>query len=196
MHRERQRRCGSSGQNAKEEKEKETNMRKLILAPLFAAAVALGAPGVAMAATQNGLVNVNVENIAAAVPISVAVPIGVAANVCDVSVLSLQDQTGDMTCTATNNSTALSRAIALAVTEPSGGGGGGGNTRQSGLVNVNLESIALAVPVSVAVPVGVAANVCGVSVLSLHDQTGDMACTATNTSTALTEAIARAIAGG
>jgi hypothetical protein len=169
-------------------------MRKLILAPLFAAAVALGAPGVAMAATQNGLVNVNVENIAAAVPISVAVPIGVAANVCDVSVLSLQDQTGDMTCTATNNSTALSRAIALAVTEPSGGGGG--NTRQSGLVNVNLESIALAVPVSVAVPVGVAANVCGVSVLSLHDQTGDMACTATNTSTALTEAIARAVAGG
>ena len=99
-------------------------MRKLILAPLFAAAVALGAPGVAMAATndQNGLVNVNVQDIAAAIPISVAVPIGVAANVCDVSVLSLQDQTGDMTCTATNNSTALSRAIALAVTDPTGGG--------------------------------------------------------------------------
>jgi len=169
-------------------------MRKLILAPLFAAAVALGAPGVAMAATndQNGLVNVNVQDIAAAIPISVAVPIGVAANVCDVSVLSLQDQTADMTCTATNNSTALSRAIALAVTDPTGGGA---NNRQSGLVNVNVQGLALAVPVSVAVPVGIAANVCGVSVLSLHDQTGDMACDATNTSTALTQAIARALAG-
>lgn len=171
-------------------------MRKLILAPLFAAAVALGTPGVAMAATnnQNGLVNVNLQDIAAAVPVSVAVPIGVAANVCDVSVLSLQDQTGDMTCTATNNSTALSRAIALAVTDPNGGGGGARN-RESGLVNVNVQDLALAVPVSVAVPVGIAANVCGVSVLSLHQQTGDMACTAQNTSNALTNAIARAIAG-
>jgi hypothetical protein len=171
-------------------------MRKLILAPLFAAVVALGAPGVAMAATndQNGLVNVNLQDIAVAIPVSVAVPIGVAANVCDVSVLSLQDQTGDMTCTATNNSTALSRAIAVALTDPNGGGGGA-NNQQSGLVNVNVQDLALAVPVSVAVPVGIAANVCGVSVLSLHEQTGDMTCDAENTSTALTQAIARAIAG-
>jgi hypothetical protein len=173
-------------------------MRKLILAPLFAAALALGAPGVAMAETndQSGLVNVNLQDIAVAIPVSVAVPIGVAANVCDVSVLSLQDQTGDMTCTATNNSTALSRAIAIAMTDPHGGGpGGGAHNRQSGLVNVNVQDLALAVPVSVAVPVGVAANVCGVSVLSLQDQTGDLTCDAQNTSTALTEAIARAIAG-
>jgi hypothetical protein len=170
-------------------------MRKLILAPLFAAVVTLGAPGVAMAATndQNGLVNVNLQDIAVAIPVSVAVPIGVAANVCDVSVLSLQDQTGDMTCTATNNSTALSRAIAVALTDPNGGGGA--NNQQSGLVNVNVQDLALAVPVSVAVPVGIAANVCGVSVLSLHEQTGDMTCDAENTSTALTQAIARAIAG-
>jgi hypothetical protein len=169
-------------------------MRKLVLAPLFAAALSLGAPSVAMAATnnQNGLVNVNLQDIAVAIPVSVAVPIGVAANVCDVSILSLQDQTGDMTCTATNNSLALSRAFAVAATDPNGGGA---NNQQSGLVNVNVQDLALAVPVSVAVPVGIAANVCGVSVLSLHEQTGDMTCDAQNTSTALTQAIARAIAG-
>lgn len=169
-------------------------MRKLILAPLFAAAVALGAPGVAMAATndQSGLVNVNLQTISLAVPISAAVPIGVAANVCNVSILSLQSQTGDMTCTAMNNSLALSRAFAVAATDPNGGGA---NNHQSGLVNVNVQGLALALPVSVAVPVGVAANVCGVSVLSLQDQTGGMSCDAQNTSTALTQAIARAIAG-
>jgi hypothetical protein len=172
-------------------------MRKLFLAPIFAAALALGAPGTAMAQTndQDGLVNVNLQDIAVAIPVSVAVPIGVAANVCDVNVLSLHEQIGDMTCTATNNSTALSRAIAFAITDPNGGGGGGASNEQSGLVNVNVQDLALAVPVSVAVPVGVAANVCGVSVLSLHEQTGDMTCDAENTSTALTQAIARAIAG-
>jgi hypothetical protein len=45
----------------------------------------------------------------------VAVPIGIAANVCDVSVLSLQQQTGPTTCDATNTSTALSEAIASAL---------------------------------------------------------------------------------
>ena len=173
-------------------------MRKLILAPLFAAAMALGAPGTAIAAPNNdqdGLVNVNLQDIAVAIPVSVAVPIGVALNVCGVTVLSLQEQIGDMTCTAENNSTALSRAIAIAMTDPNGGGGGGANNDQSGLVNVNVQELALAVPVSVAVPVGVAANVCGVSVLSLHEQTGDMTCDAENTSTALSQAIARALAG-
>jgi hypothetical protein len=170
------------------------HMRKLIFAPVLAAALALGAPSLAMAATndQSGLVNVNLQGLSLAVPISAAVPIGVAANVCDVSVLSLEEQTGDMTCTATNNSLALSRAVALAMTDPNGGGP---NNEQSGLVNVNVQDLALAVPVSVAVPVGVAANVCGVSVLSLHEQTGDMTCDAQNTSTALSQAIARAIAG-
>jgi hypothetical protein len=172
-------------------------MRKLFLAPLFAAAMALGAPGTAIAAPNNdqdGLVNVNLQDIAVAIPVSVAVPIGVAANVCNVNVLSLHEQIGDMTCDAENNSTGLSRAIAVAMTDPNGGGGGANND-QSGLVNVNVQDLALAVPVSVAVPVGVAANVCGVSILSLHQQTGDMTCDAANTSTALTEAIARAIAG-
>jgi hypothetical protein len=169
-------------------------MRKLVLAPVLAVALALGAPSFAMAASndQSGLVNVNLQGLSLAIPVSVAVPIAVAANVCDVSVLSLQEQTGDVTCAATNNSLALSRAIGLAMTDQNGGGS---SNHQSGLVNVNVQDLALAVPVSVAIPVGVAANVCDVSVLSLQEQTGPMTCDATNTSTALTEAIARALAG-
>ena len=68
----------------------------------------------AMAATndQSGLVNVKLQGLSLAIPLSVAAPIGVAANVCDVSVLSLQDPSSGATCTATNNSIALSRAIA------------------------------------------------------------------------------------
>jgi hypothetical protein len=169
-------------------------MRKLFFAPVLATALALGAPSVAMAATndQSGLVNVNLQGLSLAIPVSVAVPVGIAANVCDVSVLSLQDPSGGTTCTATNNSMALSRAIGVAMTDPNGGGA---NNHQSGLVNVNVQDLALAVPVSVAVPVGVAANVCDVSVLSLQQQTGPTTCDATNTSTALSEALARAIAG-
>ena len=169
-------------------------MRKLIFAPVLAAALSLGTPGIAMAANndQSGLVNVTLQGLSLAIPVSVAVPIGIAANVCDVSVLSLQDPSAGDTCTATNNSMALSRAIAVAMTDPSGGGS---NNQQNGLVNVNVQDLALAVPVSVAIPVGVAANVCDVSVLSLQQQTGPTTCDATNTSTALTEAIARALAG-
>lgn len=69
------------------------------------------------------------------------------------------------------------------------------NNQQSGLVNVNLQDLALAIPVSVAIPIGLAANVCDVSVLSLQNQTGDTTCDAQNTSTAITGAIARALAG-
>ena len=170
-------------------------MRRLVLVPLVTALVALAAPGQALAEsnTQNGLVNVNLQGLALAIPVSVAVPIGVAANVCDVSVLSLQQQTGAPTCNAKNNSTALSEAIAVAMTQPSEGGGP--SNQQSGLVNVNIQDLALTVPVSVAIPIGVAANVCGVSVLSLQSQTGSPTCNATNTSDALTRAIGAALAG-
>jgi hypothetical protein len=47
----------------------------------------------------------------------VAVPIGLAANVCDVNanVLASQAQTGGASCDATSTSQALSRAIAAAI---------------------------------------------------------------------------------
>ena len=168
-------------------------MRKLILAPLFAAALALGAPGIAMAANndQSGLVNVNLQDLNLAVPVSVAVPIGIAANVCDVSVLSLQDPASPTACDATANSFAFSRAVALQMMDP---GAGGSNNRQSGLVNVNVQTLNLDVPASVAVPISVAANVCDLSILSLQE-TGRTTCDAASTSTALSNAIARSFIG-
>jgi hypothetical protein len=63
------------------------------------------------------LVNVNVQGLALAVPVSVALPIGVAANVCGInaSVLAVSNQVGGATCTATSTSNALSQAIASAM---------------------------------------------------------------------------------
>ena len=53
--------------------------------------------------------DVNVSQI----PVTVQVPVGIAANVCDVSaaVLAQQKKDGDATCTATSTSTALNQAV-------------------------------------------------------------------------------------
>lgn len=163
-----------------------SNARLAVAGALCAAGLAVGttAPAFAQTNGQNGLVNVNLQNLALAVPVSVAVPVGVAANVCGVSVLSAATAGH---CTATTNAPALSDAVAAAMT---GTGGGPGNS-QTGLVNVNVQNLALAVPVSVAVPVGVAANVCGVSVASVATA-GQ--CSAQTTSTALSQALGRALA--
>lgn len=164
------------------------------------AAVALAAVGAAPASAQtnnqSGLVNVNVQDLALQVPASVAVPVSVAANVCgvDVNVLANALNNGPVSCTATSDSSALNTAVANAMTGQ-GGGGGGASNHQSGLVNVNLQDVAIQVPVSVAVPVGVAANVCGVNanVLASQLQNGGASCTANSTSQALSNAIAGAI---
>ena len=60
---------------------------------------------------------VNLQDIAIQVPVSVAVPIGVAANVCGVSanVLASLVQNGGASCAATSSSQALSRAIGNAI---------------------------------------------------------------------------------
>ena len=149
---------------------------------------------------QSGLVNVNVQDLSLALPVSVAVPVSVAADVCgvDVNVLASQIQNGPVSCAATSNSSALSDAVAAAMTGQNGpgGGGGGANNQQSGLVNVNVQNVALAIPVSVAVPIGVAANVCGVdaNVLASDVQNGSASCDATSTSQALSNAIGAAMA--
>jgi len=140
---------------------------------------------------QSGLINVNLQDVVVQIPVSIALPIGVAANVCNVSVIEL-DETGDTACTAENNSIGVSRAVADAVLGTSGGNGGGARNNQSGLVNVNIQELALQVPASLAVPVGIAANVCNVSVIELRE-TGATECDATNTSRALSNALARAI---
>jgi hypothetical protein len=103
--------------------------------------LALAAPASAQT-SQEGLVNVNLQGI------DIAVPVAVAANICDVEVNALADVigTGDTACTADAESGAVF------------GPGGTGNTQQSGLVNVNVEDV------TVLVPVAIAANICDVSV--------------------------------
>ena len=94
------------------------------------------------------------------------VPIGVAANVCDVNanVLAEQLRTGG----------AESDADATTIAS-NGPGNGGGATQQEGLVNVNAEDIV------VQLPVALAANVCDVNVgvLSRQVRLGGAECDAT-----------------
>src|SRR3954447_14840716 len=130
-----------------------------------ASATCLGiAAAPAPAANQQGLVNVDLTGN------QIHVPIGVAANGCDVTVAALSTNTfdGDSVCTAASRPTAHS----------SGGGGGGGVQR--GLVNVSVTDN------TVQVPIGIAANVCDVTVavLSTGTFTGNDLCTAVTPVTA------------
>jgi hypothetical protein len=88
-------------------------------------------------------------------------------------------------------------------------GTGGGGASIPTLVNVNLQnvlndlSVSLQVnrdniPVTAQVPIAVAASVCGVSVdaLAASIASGQAGCTATTTSSALTQAVQQQIASG
>jgi hypothetical protein len=120
---------------------------------------------------QNGLVNVNVEDLV------LQLPIAAAANVCDVDVVALatmillDDAT---TCTADAGAQGVTSAPAPAP------GGGGGNTMQEGLVNVNVQDN------TILVPIAIAANVCNVTVAVLASdlQDGSATCNALATSDA------------
>lgn len=96
-----------------------------------AAAVAVGATAIPVAAqTQNGLVNVNVSDVSVAledviadnninvqVPVSaiVSAPIGIAANVCNVSAAVLARQASDAApCEATNTTASRNELTQLA----------------------------------------------------------------------------------
>jgi hypothetical protein len=118
--------------------------RVSLLVCLVLAVGAMALPASASAQTQEGLVNVSVTNN------TIQVPIGVAANVCDVDVNVLVQNvrdTGQSTCDA------FGTAIAT-----DGGGGGGPGANQQGLVNVDISNN------TIQVPIGLAANICGVSV--------------------------------
>ena len=99
-------------------------MRKILLA---AAAFAAATPALAQVNTSGGLVNVSVQNVdilknylndtqIAALnnigPVTVQVPVGVAANVCGISAAVLGKSTSDPACTANNGSRALANAVA------------------------------------------------------------------------------------
>lgn len=120
----------------------------------FACAITAGLVSITMAAPsagaqtrQEGLVNVNADDI--------NVPIGVAANVCNVSANVLSQAIGSPSgvgdCDAVADPTAT-------------GGGGNGSTRQEGLVNISITDVDI--------PIGVAANVCNVSVSVLSSAIG------------------------
>src|SRR3712207_3822022 len=133
--------------------------RARISALVAACAMSLAAAGTASAQTnQDGLVNVNLEDIV------VQAPIGVAANLCDINanVLAEQLRAGGADCDADAKTTA------------SNGPGNGGNTTQEGLVNVNIEDV------TVQLPIAIAANVCdvNVNVLARQLRDGGAQCTA------------------
>ena len=140
---------------------------KFVAAASLAGAGVLGGVGAAGAepVTQEGLVNVNLTDVA------VSVPIAVAANVCDVNVAVLVDQLNDASapCDASADPTST---ITL---------DGGGPVEQRGLVNVNITDLV------VDIPIGIAANVCDVNVGVLVGELRDTAaaCDATATPDAI-----------
>ena len=138
---------------------------RALFAVVATALVGVVAAGPASSANQNGLVNVAVVNN------TVQVPIGIAANVCGVTVNALASGilTGPTACDAVAGATASAA--------PRSGGGGG---NQSGLVNLFVANN------TIQVPVGVAANICGVTanVLASATATGGATCAATGNGTA------------
>ena len=138
--------------------------RKMIGGSLAAGALAIALVAPVSAANQagNSLVNVQVSDT------TIAVPIALAANLCDidVNVLARQADVGPTTCTATSESVATP------------GGGGGGNKAGDSLVNVQIDDL------NVLLPIGIAANVCDVSanVLAAQLNLGEATCDAVATS--------------
>jgi len=97
---------------------------------MIAAALAIGStPALAQLDVSQGLVDVTIQNVTIlddflndtqiaalndiGVPITVQVPVGVAANVCgvDANVLASQKKNGDATCNATSGSQALAQSV-------------------------------------------------------------------------------------
>ena len=134
--------------------------RKMIGGSLAAGALAIALVAPVSAANQagNSLVNVQVSDT------TIAVPIALAANLCDidVNVLARQADIGPTTCTATAESVATP------------GGGGGGNKAGDSLVNVQIDDL------NVLLPIGIAANVCDVNanVLAAQLDLGETTCDA------------------
>lgn len=139
--------------------------KKMIGGSLAAGALAIALVAPVSAANQAGdsLVNVQISDV------TVAVPIGIAANLCDINanVLAEQLRAGDTDCEATAESIATP-----------GTGDHGGNRAGDSLVNVQIDDLEVLLPISVA------ANICDVNVNVLATQLalGDATCEAVATS--------------
>ena len=127
--------------------------RRISGATMAGAALALALAGPAAAQNEAGdsLINVQISDV------EVLVPIGIAANLCDINanILALQDRTGGADC----------KANAESVASPgSDGGNGADNTAGDALVNVQLSDITVLVPISAA------ANLCDININALAQQ--------------------------
>lgn len=140
-------------------------LRVMAIAMIAAVVTAVSALPASAQPQQQGLVNVNLNEI------EIGVPVSVAANICDVNanVLAEQSKLGETVCTTTAESGAVF-----------GPGNGQGAAKQKGLVNVNVSDVTVLVPVSVA------ANLCDVSVnvLAKQNKEGAAVCEAVSTSEA------------
>lgn len=120
-----------------------STLKRPLMAVAATSVLALGVSAApASAATQqDGLVNVSLTDT------TVQVPVGVAANICNVNanVIATGAFDGNDRCDSASRSSARDR------------GGNGGSTRQEGLVNVAVTDT------TIQVPVGIAANVCNVN---------------------------------
>jgi small secreted domain DUF320 len=134
-------------------------LRKFFAAVLATTTLSLmGAASASAQPEQNGLVNINISGN------TVQVPIGIAANVCDVNVAILVDDFLDAAepCRADATSTAE-----VFVETPDGGQQGPGF--QTGLINLNISDN------QVQIPLAAALNVCDVNVAVLVDIFDDAA---------------------
>ena len=133
----------------------------LVAVAVTGLALAFAAPAGAQT-TQEGLVNVNVQDL------QVLVPVSLAANLCDlnVGVLARQARAGGAECNATADS------LASPGVEQ---GNDNAPVTQTGLVNANIQGV------DVLIPVSIAANVCDANVGVLAEQVrgGGADCTAT-----------------
>ena len=122
--------------------------RVSLLVCLAMSVVAMAIPASASAQTQEGLVNVNISGN------TVQVPIGIAANICDVNVAVLVDEFLDAAAPCRSDATGSAFVTSSDGSE---------EPFQSGLINVNVSGN------DVQIPIAAALNVCDVNVAVLVD---------------------------
>jgi hypothetical protein len=138
-----------------------TTARFFVLALAAVMMMALAVAPASAQVDQEGLVNVNIGDVTAQVPVAVA------ANVCNIAVGVLAEQAmdGEATCDAVARSQAQNNRGADRSNSP---------VHQDGLVNVNIGDVTAQVPITVA------ANACniGIGVLAQQVMDGDATCDA------------------
>ena len=131
-------------------------IRKTVFAAAGLALAFVASPAVAQ--EQDGLVNVNC--VVCGTNAQVAIPVGVAAQVCgvDANIIAEQREAALTSCEIDQQTVDANQSLRNFV--DTGGQGGGGQADQEGLVNVNC--VVCDTNAQVAIPIGVAAQVCGV----------------------------------